>query len=164
MRKQKHTLFGLFTFLIFSASCAQSAKKSENSYSKAKPHVSSYQLNSPLTSDQSVLHELTGKPVSNIPTQVQLKNKPKSAQHYYAGLRAAEAKNYIMAIKHFNTVLKNYPRSSEVKPAFTAKAKVYNDMGLTQPAQLNMRMASGAMPVVAKKKTAQVQGATKIKR
>lgn len=109
-------------------------------------------MRSPLN-EKALIQELTGKAVSNLPTQQELKNKPLSTQHYFAGLRSAESKNYIMAIKHFNTVLKKYPRSAEVKSAFEAKAKVYKEMGLAEPASLNMRMAQAAKAKVSNKKT-----------
>ena len=152
------------TVVIFSASCAQSAKKNPLQQDHSRFPAHPFQLNSPLSSDQVVLQELTGKAVSQIPTQKQLKLKPLSTQHYFAGLRAAESKNYIMAIKHFNTVLKKFPHSPEVKPAFQAKAKVYTDMGLSEPADLNLRLSQSQNINILNKKSVQDQGQSKIKR
>jgi len=133
-------VFKMVAVVLLLASCASGNKKSSNSHSTGRSNGMA-QIKSPLSNEKSIIQELTGKSVSNLPTQEELKSKPLSTQHYYAGLRAAEGQNYILAIKHFNTVLKKYPRSADVKPAFTAKAKVYKEMGLNEPASLNMRMA-----------------------
>lgn len=140
MPKLNSQVFKMIAVVFFLASCASGNKKNSNT-GFASRSSGMGQIKSPLSSEKSLIQELTGKKVSTLPTQEELKNKPLSTQHYYAGLRAAESQNYIIAIKHFNTVLKKYPRSSEVKSAFTAKAKVYKEMGLNEPASLNMRMA-----------------------
>lgn len=133
-------VFKMIAVVFFLASCASGNKKNSNTnFSSRSSNVGP--IKSPLSNDQSLIQELTGKKVSTLPTQEELKNKPLSTQHYYAGMRAAESQNYIIAIKHFNTVLKKYPRSAEVKSAFEAKAKVYREMGLNEPASLNLRMA-----------------------
>jgi hypothetical protein len=43
-----------------------------------------------------------------------------------------------------------------VKLAFSAKAKVYNEMGLTEPASLNMRLAKSQKNIKSKSRTASV--------
>lgn len=94
-----------------------------------------------LKKTKNIYEELTGKK-SKVPyTDAQLRKLPLSAQHYYAGVRAAEAKNYILAIKQYNTVIKKYPSSKEVKSALLAKASLYKEMGLREPASLNIRLA-----------------------
>lgn len=148
-------VFKMMFVVLFLASCASGNKKNVNSSQKFSRGNNNEmaQLKSPL-SDRQLIQELTGKSVSNLPNQEQLKSKPLSTQHYYAGLRAAESKNYILAIKHFNTVLKKYPRSIEVKSAFAAKAKVYKEMGLSEPASLNLKMAQTQKAKVLNRKTA----------
>ena len=92
-------------------------------------------------SSRNSLEELTGKK-SKIPySDAQLKKMPLSAQHYYAGLKAAEAKNYILAIKQYNTVVKRYSKSKEVRLALIAKSNLYKEMGLREPASLNLKLA-----------------------
>ncbi len=172
MLKSKTHLFQIALLVLFSASCANSQKR--GFAGAQKPERSGMQIQSPLSNEQSLIKELTGKVASNTPTQEQLKSKPLSTQHYFAGVRAAESKNYIMAIKHYNTVLKKYPRSPEVKAAFAAKAKVYKEMGLSEPANLNMRMSQGQILKPALNKTSRAtasasavvapQGKTKLKR
>lgn len=136
-------VFKMVVVVLFLASCANGNKKNSNSPTSTRAQTMT-QIKSPLSNEKSLIQELTGKAASTLPTQQELKSKPLSTQHYYAGLRAAEGQNYILAIKHFNTVLKKYPRSSEVKLSFEAKAKVYKEMGLSEPASLNMRMAQGS--------------------
>jgi hypothetical protein len=147
--------------VLFLASCATGGRSGAGNSASTRSRssasaVSPLQMKSPI-SDQAAIHELTGKPVSTLPSAQDLKGKPLSTQHYYAGLRAAESKNYIMAIKHFNTVLKKYPRSAEVKLAFASKAKIYKEMGLSEPASLNMRMAQSTSAKKLTRKTASAQ-------
>lgn len=163
LKKLTSHLFAILILIIFS-SCSHFVNKNNLSSSEAVEKDDTSRLNynkqqvfrtadkrfdkrleaaqrkglaSPLSNDKKWLQDLTGKPVVQIPTREELLTKPLSTQHYYAGLRELETKQYINAIKHFNTVLKKYPRSAEVKWAFAAKAKVYNEMGLAEPAQLN---------------------------
>ena len=103
-----------------------------------KPHSSAL-------SDKSLMEELTGKKqtsqVAAQPATTNLKTAPLSVQHYYAGQKALQEKNYILAIKHFNTVIKNFPTSAQVKPALLAKARAYQEMGLKAQAQRNVQLA-----------------------
>ena len=92
--------------------------------------------------DKKLMEELTGKKSAPVAAPApNLKNAPLSVQHFAAGQRAMEQKNYILAIKHFNTVIKKYPMSAQVKPALVAKAKVYQEMGLQPQAQRNLKLA-----------------------
>lgn len=94
-------------------------------------------------SDKKLVEELTGKKQTPAAAQsaAYLKNAPLPVKHYVAGQQAMEQKNYILAIKHFNTVIKKYPTSAQVKPALIAKAKVYQEMGLQPQAQRNLKLA-----------------------
>lgn len=115
-----------------------------NSYGFAKVNSSVAPTNTKASviTDNALIEELTGKK-DNQQTiaSKKLKNAPLPIQHYLAGKKAAQEKNYILAIKHFNTVLKKYPQSAQVTPALLAKAKVYQEMGLIPQAAHNMRMA-----------------------
>ena len=92
--------------------------------------------------EKSLIEELTGKKNNqqNVSAK-KLKNAPLPVQHYLAGKKAAQDKNYILAIKHFNSVLKKYPQSAQVSSTLVAKAKVYQEMGLMPQAAHNMRIA-----------------------
>ena len=92
--------------------------------------------------EKSLVEELTGKKdVAETVSSINLKKAPLPLQHYIAGKKAAAQKNYILAIKHFNTVLKKYPQSAQVGPTLTAKAMVYQEMGLRPQASHNLSMA-----------------------
>lgn len=110
--------------------------------SVANPNANA--VKSSALSEKNLMEELTGKKqpaVANTTQMQNLKKAPLSVQHFMAGQRAVEQKNYILAIKHFNTVIKKYPLSAQVKPALVAKAKVYQEMGLQQQAQRNLKLA-----------------------
>lgn len=92
--------------------------------------------------EKSLVEELTGKKdVAVTVSSLKLKKAPLPLQHYVAGKKAAEQKNYILAIKHFNTILKKYPQSAQVRPTLNAKALVYQEMGLKLQASHNLSMA-----------------------
>ena len=115
-----------------------------SSYSFAKVNTQVLPTNSKASviTDKALIEELTGKKNNQqSKASKKLKNAPLPIQHYLAGKKAAQEKNYILAIKHFNTVLKKYPGSAQVTPALLAKAKVYQEMGLMPQAAHNTRMA-----------------------
>lgn len=143
-------IYILTTVLLFFASCASFNKNSKiNLNQKYKPQVAAFKPTH--VREKSIMHELTGEGeafVSQLPSDEQLKNKPLSVRHYYAGLRAVESKNYILAIKQFNTVIQKYPRSKEVKLSFLAKSKLYKEMGLKEPASYNFKLAQAPISVM----------------
>lgn len=156
----------LISTLVFTG-CVNAQKKasakpaqSKLAQSKSGAGFQSKDLSSP-TSDQNIMNELTGKNISTGLTKAQLKKMPLAAQHLAAGQKAAVQKNYIMAIKHYNTVIKKYPRSAQVKPALVAKSKVYKEMGLTEPAQLNMKLAQRKPTFSSKKQVVKNQSSQK---
>ncbi len=113
--------------------------------SNAKINVATTKPNSrkpAALSEKSLVEELTGKKdFAATLSSSNLKKAPLPVQHYVAGKKAAEQKNYILAIKHFNTILKKYPQSAQVKPTLVAKAKIYQEMGLKSQAIHNLQMA-----------------------
>ncbi len=92
-------------------------------------------------SENALIEELTGKKNVNTQTAADLKKAPLPVQHYYAGQHAMTQKNYILAIKHFNTVIQKYPQSNQVPLALSAKARVYKEMGLQPQAERNLKLA-----------------------
>lgn len=64
-----------------------------------------------------------------------------SEKHLFAGLDAFKAKNYILALKHYNTVILKHAKSKEVKSAYLAKSKLYTEMGLQDQSIHNLQMA-----------------------
>ncbi|MBC7743327.1 MAG: hypothetical protein H7061_14105 [Bdellovibrionaceae bacterium] len=137
-------MFKIITLFLFSlafAGCVSGLKKSTVGNSSINNRIQRASIKSPVNNEKRIMEELTGQERATGPAAADLKNAPLPTRHFYAGQRAALQKNYIMAIKHFNTVIKKYPNSNQVKPALLAKAQVYKEMGLAEPAQLNMTLA-----------------------
>ena len=65
-----------------------------------------------------------------------------SRLHLNAGFQAFTKKDYIKALKHYNTILIKHYNTPEVKSAYLAKAKLYQEMGLIEQAQLNVKLAN----------------------
>lgn len=157
-------VYVLTTLLLFFASCA-SVNKNFNTNLNTKKSLNMSVPKSALADERSIFQELTGKadPSGNLPSDEQLKNKPLSVRHYYAGLRAVQSKNYILAIKQFNTVVQKYPNSPEVKLSFLAKSKLYKEMGLSEPSSYNFNLAQNIIsPVKLGKKNAKVKDNKKV--
>ena len=96
------------------------------------------------SADEKLMEELSGR------QKIQAKSKPLitlpnsgslAERHLFAGLDAFKVKNYILALKHYNTVIFKHSKSREVKSAFLAKAKLYTEIGLQEQAQLNSKLA-----------------------
>ena len=164
IRKSRVKNWAVFlSILLTFTGCVSAHKKNVKSTSRLRPPVAQQRIEDlpSVTSDQKIMQELTGRIDKPFFSKSELKKQPLSTQHFYAGQKYAEQKNYIMAIKHFNSVVKNYPRSPEVKKALLAKAQIYQQMGLTEPAQLNLRMAQNK-GAAKKKKIARSQEVQKI--
>lgn len=102
----------------------------------------------PKSEESKLLEELTGKKatpkaVAVVPAAVAL-----SKRHLDAGVIAYKSRNYILALKHYNTVIVKFPKSAEVKSAFLAKAKLYRDMGLNEQSDLNLRKANETIQLI----------------
>lgn len=98
-----------------------------------------------------LLEELTGKKAAPVAAEV---GAPVAAQpaiaaapvavsrkHLNAGFQAYTKKDYITALKHYNTIVVKHAKSPEVKSAYLAKAKLYQEMGLIEQAQYNVKLA-----------------------
>lgn len=99
-----------------------------------------------------LLEELTGKkaaPVAAVvrapavaaPAVVAAAPVAVSRKHLNAGFQAYTKKDYITALKHYNTIVVKHAKSPEVKSAYLAKAKLYQEMGLIEQAQYNVKLA-----------------------
>jgi|GEM_PF-4603800 len=94
---------------------------------------SSSSLSAIKSENEKLIEELTGQTAKQA-TAI-------STRHLQAGLKAFENKNYIIALKHYNTVIIKHSKSKEVRSAYLAKSKLYFEMGLDEQAQLNSRLA-----------------------
>ncbi|OFZ31201.1 MAG: hypothetical protein A2622_00975 [Bdellovibrionales bacterium RIFCSPHIGHO2_01_FULL_40_29] len=132
----------------------------------APPQLKQTETKPSALNEKKLLEELTGvKATDETLATKKMKKAPLPVQHFMAGQKAAEQKNYILAIKHFNTVLKKYPQSSQVRPALLAKAKIYNEMGLQSQSQHNMKMAQarGVKKQTSKSTTQALKNSGKVK-
>lgn len=91
--------------------------------------------------NEKLIQELTGRS-SNLTAKILPNSAAISERHLQAGLSAFRLKNYILALKHFNTVIIKHAKSKEVKSAYMAKAKLYNEMGLMEQAELSLKQAA----------------------
>lgn len=93
--------------------------------------------------DDKLMEELSGQKKS-MPVAVKTA-KPAvstiSEKHLFAGLDAFKVKNYILALKHYNTVILKHSKSKEVKSAYLAKSKLYAEMGLQDQSVHNLQKA-----------------------
>lgn len=165
----KFSLFIIFVSMSF-LSC-QSMRNTSNPKSSIFDSSSgrSSKLNiqaSPL-SRKSIYEELTGRQLAaaSAPTQIlQLARAAKSE------------KNYALALRRYNTLIKKFPRAQEVKAAYYDKSAMYAEMGLLDQSKFNLQLAqqfkvlSYAKSNVAKtqrvtvRSVATVQSASKIKK
>ncbi len=122
MLRQNFFLFAILTFI------------SINSFSAIK------------TEDAKLMEELSGQKKST-PILASTKKKTLlapstiSEKHLFAGLDAFKDKNYILALKHYNTIIIKHNKSKEVKSAYLAKSKLYSEMGLKEQADRNLQLA-----------------------
>lgn len=98
-----------------------------------------------------LLEELTGKKAEPAAAEVRAPAASQPAvaaapmavsrKHLNAGFQAYTKKDYITALKHYNTILVKHGKSADVKSAYLAKAKLYQEMGLIEQAQYNVKLA-----------------------
>lgn len=93
--------------------------------------------------DDKLMEELSGQKKGNAAAIKVAKPAAStiSEKHLFAGLDAFKAKNYILALKHYNTVILKHSKSKEVKSAYLAKSKLYAEMGLQDQSAQNLQKA-----------------------
>lgn len=91
--------------------------------------------------NEKLIEELTGK---NSKAKI-FKNSDSvislSEQYLKSGRTALKQKDYILALKFFNTIIQKFPKSAEVQQAYLHKSKLYSMMGLPDQAELNYKLA-----------------------
>lgn len=96
---------------------------------------------------QKLLEELRGKknvaPVAVKKPAAVVDNRPISRKLLDAGFHAFTKKDYIGALKYYNTIIVKHPKSNELQLAYLAKSKLYSEMGLIDQAKLNLQIANG---------------------
>lgn len=88
----------------------------------------------PASQAQTLTEKLTGR--ADI-------SKLKPAQKALVLARQSrDEKNYILAIKRYNFIIKHFPKTLEARTAHLDKASLYQKMGLQQPAVFNQKRAA----------------------
>lgn len=147
MKNQKYLL--LISVFLITSSFAQAAVLTSGRTKASAAAPSDAQLLEELTGQKAAVTNTVAVPSAAVkPVAVA---QPKAVQapsqlHLNAGYQAYMKKDYILALKHYNTVLAKYPNSSEVRLTYMAKAKLYNEMGLAEPAQRNFKLAQQMAP------------------
>ncbi|MES2803437.1 MAG: hypothetical protein V4654_13160 [Bdellovibrionota bacterium] len=138
----------LITLLFFSfLGCQSASKVSKSTNSNSKKTNSAMITKQPATKvsaikksaanpalgQKSIYEELTGKKggaVKEAPTRI------------LALARDAKWKrDYVTALKRYNTIVVKYPKSKEARQAYLDKAALYREMGLLQQSKYNMEKA-----------------------
>lgn len=88
-----------------------------------------------------LVEELTGKSAQSKITVNGKVTQSLSEQYIESGRAALKQKDYILALKFFNTIIQKHPRSAEVRQAYLHKSKLYSMMGLPEQSELNFRLA-----------------------
>lgn len=108
--------------------------------------ISSQNSLKPNAHEQSLYEQLAGQPASSAKAQganVKAKKIAASATKALAlAKQSRHEKNYILAIKRYNFILKYYPRTPQAKAALMDKASMYKEMGLNDPYVYNQKKVS----------------------
>lgn len=132
----------LITLLIFfnlgcqsiskNAKPTQTAIKKEIATRNSKPTVKTASSN-PSLAKKSIYEELTGSK--------NLSSEKASARVLEMARDAKWKRDYVTALKRYNTIIVKYPKSKEVRQAYLDKADLYNEMGLLQQSKYNLEKA-----------------------
>ncbi len=87
----------------------------------------------PALGQKSIYEELTGK------KRVSAKKAP--TRILELARDAKWKRDYVTALKRYNTIIVKYPKSKEVRQAYLDKAALYREMGLLQQSKYNMEKA-----------------------
>lgn len=90
----------------------------------------------PIPSSQAL--NLTEKLTGKVDTS---KMKPAQKALVFAR-QSRDEKNYILAIKRYNFIIKHFPKTQEAQTAHLDKASLYQKMGFQQPAVFNKKRAA----------------------
>lgn len=90
---------------------------------------------SPTAREQALYEQLAGK---NAP-QVSSKVTASAEKALTLARQSRTEKNYILAIKRYNFILKYYPKTQQAKLALVDKVSLYKEMNLSEPANYNQK-------------------------
>jgi len=126
-------LFISVSFLLMGCQSMRNQKNSTNFVaSKLARQENQDAMRSNPISRQSLYEELTGQ-------KVIAKTVPAKILHF--AREARYDKNYALALKRYNILIKKYPRSMEVQSAYFDKSAMYAEMGLKTQSLHNLKLA-----------------------
>lgn len=137
-------LITLVTFSFLSCQTVSKAPKSVNTTAKKSTSATSSSLskNQPVTkqpasnpalAQKTIYEELTG--------QKGLSGKQAPARILEMARDAKWKRDYVTALKRYNTIIVKFPKSKEVRQAYLDKAALYKEMGLLEQSKYNMQKA-----------------------
>lgn len=90
----------------------------------------------PTSREQALYEQLAGK---NAPESVTNKVMASADKALKLARVSRSEKNYILAIKRYNFILKYYPKTQQAKLALVDKVSLYKEMNLSEPANYNQK-------------------------
>jgi hypothetical protein len=90
----------------------------------------------PTLREQALYEQLAGK---NATEQVTNKVIASADKALNLARQSRAERNYILAIKRYNFILKYYPKTQQAKLALVDKVSLYKEMNLMEPAQHNQK-------------------------
>lgn len=129
-------LITLVTFSFLScqtvSTSSRNSKKSNTTLIKNQP-AAKQPASNPALAQKTIYEELTG--------QKGLSAKQASARILEMARDAKWKRDYVTALKRYNTIIVKYPKSKEVRQAYLDKAALYKEMGLLEQSKYNMQKA-----------------------
>ncbi len=119
--KKNQKIFFILCLFITSVSLAAISKKPAVSMSDAKTNI----------------EKLTGVRTLNTKESIQ----SISAKALMLARQSRDEKNYVLAIKRYNYIIKNFSTTPEYVTALFDKSAIYKKMGFEQPAVYNFKKA-----------------------
>lgn len=89
----------------------------------------------PTSEAKSALEKLTGQPTA---AKKLLKPADRALQ---LARESRDQKNYVLAIKRYNYIIKNFARTQQAAIALSDKSAIYSKMGFAKPAEYNLKRA-----------------------
>lgn len=120
----------LFIAVILVGEIAMSALPTKTNIIKAQPAVNQTDLYHQLTGRNKVNSKLAPKIVASAEKALTLARQSR------------DSKNYILAIKRYNFILKYFSKSAQAKLALIDKSMMYKEMGLPEQAAYNQKKLS----------------------
>lgn len=110
---------------------------SNSASTKFSTNNSKEEMRSNPLSRQSLFEELTGQKIVAQTAPAKILQFAREARY---------DKNYALAIKRYNILIKKYPKSKEIQAVYYDKSSMYTEMGLHEQARYNLRLAQNFKP------------------